>query len=390
MALSVERYRSRVAEATSDAQPDAQDTTNKRPATVKGVIWKLVGSTVGTCLRYRVTGLAAEAAFFAILSFPPLVFGLAGSIGFFAEEFGVARVGRFQERIEDAASRVLTDQTVDDVITPTLDDVLSGDIRFDVISLGFVLALWSGSRALNVFVDTITIMYGLGGRRGIVRTRALSFSLYVIALILGVVAVPLILAGPDLVGSLLTPEIEWLGLLYWPTVLVLTIAFITTLYHLSVPVRTHWRYDVPGAVLTLVIWLVGSWALRETLQGAVGSTSIYGPLATPILVLIWLYLLSIAVLIGAALNASFDRVFPDDTTAGARLEVVRRLRAKAMAARLKEVGLDDQVPAWEDLSAPKTHELHADLAEGGDRVKADREAERSGRRKSSAPPRKRA
>ena len=51
--------------------------------------------------------------------------------------------------------------------------------RFDVISVGFILALWSGSRALNVFVDTITIMYGLGGHRGIVRTRVLSFSLYV-------------------------------------------------------------------------------------------------------------------------------------------------------------------------------------------------------------------
>jgi len=395
MPLSVERYRSHVTEATSGAQPDApdttkNDTTKNRPATVKGIVWKVVGSTVGSCLRYRVTGLAAEAAFFAILSFPPLVFGLAGSIGFFAEEFGVARVAGFQLRIEDAASRVLTDQTVTDVVEPTLDDVLSGDIRFDVISIGFVLALWSGSRALNVFVDTITIMYGLGGRRGIVRTRALSFSLYVIALILGVVAVPLVLAGPSLVGDLLTPETEWLGRLYWPTVLVLTVAFITTLYHASVPVRTHWRSDVPGAVLTLVIWLFGSWGLRETLQGAVGSTSIYGPLATPILVLIWLYLLSIAVLIGAALNASFDRVFPDDETAGARLELVRRLRAKAMAARLKEVGLDDQVPAWEDLSAPKTHELHADLAEGGDRVKADREAERRGRRKPSAPPRKRA
>ena len=50
-----------------------------------------------------------------------------------------------------------------------------------------MLALWSGSRALNVFVDTITIMHGLGGHRGIVKTRALSFLLYVLAMITGVV-----------------------------------------------------------------------------------------------------------------------------------------------------------------------------------------------------------
>ena len=50
-----------------------------------------------------------------------------------------------------------------------------------MISIGFIIALWSGSRALNVFVDTITIMYGMAGKRGIVRTRALSFALYVVS-----------------------------------------------------------------------------------------------------------------------------------------------------------------------------------------------------------------
>ena len=45
---------------------------------VRDATWRLVVSTVGTCFRNRVTGLAAEAAFFALLSLPPLVFGLAG------------------------------------------------------------------------------------------------------------------------------------------------------------------------------------------------------------------------------------------------------------------------------------------------------------------------
>jgi membrane protein len=59
-----------------------------RTAAVRGMlvdlrraVWRLVVQTVGTCLRYRVTGLAAEAAFFAVLSLPPLIFALAGSIG---------------------------------------------------------------------------------------------------------------------------------------------------------------------------------------------------------------------------------------------------------------------------------------------------------------------
>lgn len=54
---------------------------------IGSTIWQLITATVGSCLRYRVTGLAAEAAFFAILSIPPLVFALAGAIGSVSERF---------------------------------------------------------------------------------------------------------------------------------------------------------------------------------------------------------------------------------------------------------------------------------------------------------------
>jgi len=280
-------------------------------------VWRIVTATVGGCFRYRVTGLAAEAAFFAILSLPPLVFGLAGTLGFVAERYQGTKINVLKDRVLELVSQALTPQTVEQVVAPTLDDVLERG-RVDVISIGFVLALWSGSRALNVFVDTITIMYGLGGQRGIVKTRALSFSLYVVALLLGIVLVPLILVGPALVYSLVPGELDFLTELYWPTVLALSIAFLTSLYHLSVPVRTSWWYDVPGAVFTLATWVLGSYALRFTLDTTTGGTSIYGPLAAPIAILLWLYVLSIAVLIGAALNAACEQVFPEPHTSAAR------------------------------------------------------------------------
>ena len=305
--------------------------------TVRGATWRLVVSTVGTCFRNRVTGLAAEAAFFALLSLPPLVFGLAGSIGYVFDSFSRNQVEQIRTSILELASRALTEPTVDTIIRPTLNDVL-GPGRFDVISIGFILALWSGSRALNVFVDTITIMYGLGGHRGIVRTRVLSFSLYVMGLITGVVTIPLVVAGPRLVDKVLPQRADFLNELYWPTVIVLCICFLATLYHVSVPVRTSWRYNIPGAALTMLIWILGSFLLRWLLTVTAGeSTSIYGPLAAPIVVMLWLYLLSIAVLIGAALNAAFDRVWPEKETAKARMEVARRLRLTAMLPRLRRL-----------------------------------------------------
>jgi membrane protein len=240
-----------------------------------------------------------------------------------------------RQSILDLASRALTDQTVNTVIRPTLDDVFKAG-RFDVISIGFILALWSGSRALNVFVDTITIMYGLGGQRGIVRTRVLSFGLYVMGLITGVVTIPLIVAGPRLVDKVIPQRLDLLNELYWPIVIVLCICFLATLYHVSVPVRTSWRFNLPGATLTLAFWILGSFLLRWALtHSAHGSTSIYGPLAAPIVVMLWLYLLSIAVLIGAALNSAFDRVWPETETARARMETMRKLRLKTMIPRLR-------------------------------------------------------
>ncbi len=300
--------------------------TADRLRRARHTLWRLVVSTVGSCLRHRVTGLAAEGAFFAVLSVPPLIFAMAGAIGYVTGRFSPDEVANVRDAVIELSSRLLTDGAVERVIVPTMDDVLEGG-RFDVISLGFVLALWSGSRALNVFVDTITIMHGLGGSRGIVRTRALSFVLYVLALVTGVVAVPLMVLGPALLRDWLPGGFDFVLGFYWPVVVLVCICFLATLYHVSVPVRTSWRFNLPGATFSLFAWVVGSYLLRWVLTAtAADSRSVYGPLAAPIAVLLWLYVVAIAVLIGAAVNAAFDQVFAQSSTSRARRELVQRLR----------------------------------------------------------------
>jgi membrane protein len=294
----------------------------------RGLVWRLVVTTVASCMRHRVTGLAAEAAFFAVVSVPPLIFAMAGAIGYVSDSFTPAQVADVRAAVIELSSRALTDSAVNRIIEPTIDEVLEGG-RFDVISVGFVLALWSGSRALNVFVDTITIMHGLGGHRGIVKTRALSFLLYILAMVTGMFAIPLVVAGPSLVSAVLPERTEFVMAFYWPAVIVLCICFLATLYHVSVPVRTNWSFNLPGATFALGCWVAGSAVLRWVLTvTAADSKSIYGPLAAPIAVLLWLYLLAIAVLIGAAVNAAFDSVFPQKSTTRARLELVQRLRQR--------------------------------------------------------------
>ena len=75
--------------------------------------------------RYRVTGLAAEAAFFALLSLPPLLMGLlVGTLGYLAEFVGSETVDKVQQTILEAAGTVLSEEGVNQVLAPTLSEIL--------------------------------------------------------------------------------------------------------------------------------------------------------------------------------------------------------------------------------------------------------------------------
>ena len=170
-------------------------------------------------------------------------------------------VESLEQNLLSAASTVLSDRGVHEFAKPLLEDVTHGG-RPDLVSIGFALALWSGSRAVNVFIDTITVMYGLDGRRGIVMTRLLALLLYMVALLIGAVALPLAVVGPDRGGGVRSRRQTVVAVLYWPVLVVLSVVFLTTLYHVSVPVRSPWIEDVPGALVALAMWLLGSFLLR--------------------------------------------------------------------------------------------------------------------------------
>ncbi|MGG8410096.1 YihY/virulence factor BrkB family protein, partial [Streptomyces sp. 12297] len=210
-----------------------------RNVSKRKMAWLLLKDTVNSCIEYRILGLAAEAAFFTLLSLPPLFLGLLGLLGYVDNWTDTTTVQSIEENILGAVGTVLSDRGVNDIARPLLDDVTRQG-RPDIISLGFAFALWSGSRAVNVFIDTITVMYGLDGHRGIVKTRLLAFLLYVVALVIGAVVLPLMVVGPDAVVQIVPWGTEVIAVLYWPVVTLLSIAFLTTLYHVSVPVRSPW------------------------------------------------------------------------------------------------------------------------------------------------------
>ncbi|MFY4717070.1 YihY/virulence factor BrkB family protein [Streptomyces sp. LaBMicrA B280] len=291
--------------------------------------WLLLKDTVNSCMEYRILGLAAEAAFFTLLSVPPLLLCLIGLLAYVDTWTGAHTIGSLETNLLDASRTVLSDKGVKEITEPILHDVIKGG-RPDVISLGFLFALWSGSRAVNVFIDTITVMYGLDGVRGIVRTRIMSFVLFIVALLIGSVALPLMVAGPDAVVRVVPWSETVVQVLYWPVVIVLSIVFLTTLYHVSVPVRSPWIEDVPGALVALAMWVLGSFLLRIYLVHTIEGATIYGSLAASVAVMLWIGVSAFAVLVGAAVNAAIDRVWPAAATAAAR-EANERVRHAQVA-----------------------------------------------------------
>jgi membrane protein len=272
--------------------------------------WRLGVRTVRDSVDDRVPGLAAEVAFFALLSIPPLLLVGLGVLGFAADLAGPDVIESIETEILDAAAAVLTDETVADVVEPAVDGFLERG-RADVLSIGAILALWSGSRAIRVFVRSVSIAYDLEDRRTWWQHQVLGLALTAAGILVAAVLLPLLILGPRFgaaVGGSVF-ELVW-GVLWFPAVATVGLSLLTWIYHIVPPWRTAWRRDLPGAVLALTVWALGSFGLRVYALTFVDADSVYGVFGTPLVALLWIYVTAIALLLGAELNAEIEREFP--------------------------------------------------------------------------------
>jgi membrane protein len=271
----------------------------------------IAARVVSNAWRDRVMGLAAEAGFWQLLSLPPLLLAMLGSIGYLGDAMGSNAVNSIRNSLLHGATELLTAGVVNDTVRPTVDQILTHG-RPDVISIGFVLSLWTGSTAMATFVNTISIAYGQRDLRSAVRSRLVALRLYISQVVTGVIILPSLVLGPDLLARLLRAQHHPLIQLLlqealWPVAGVVALAMLTSLYHLALPVRRPWRQAVPGALFALIGWLIGSYLLRFYLERVFGNELVYGSLAAPAAALLFFYITALAVLLGAELNAALDQ-----------------------------------------------------------------------------------
>ena len=273
--------------------------------------------TVARAWDDRVLGLSAEAAFWQLLSLAPLFLGLLGSIGYLSGFLGETTINQVEASLLDASRRAFAPSVVDQIIAPTIDEVLRRG-RADVVSFGFLIALWAGSSATATFVNTVTIAYGMRDLRGAVQSRLLALGLYLLTVVIGIVLLPVMVIGP---GRLIRffprsaqGDVETIiQATYWPLVAVLLLVGLVTFYHLAPPRRLPWRRGLPGAALAALVFVGGTFGLRTYINFVVGSGLTYGALAAPIGALLFFYILALAVLLGAEFNATIEQTWPTRT-----------------------------------------------------------------------------
>lgn len=263
---------------------------------------------------HRILGLSAEAAFWQLLSLPSLFLALIATLGYVSRWFGPSTVNQAEAQLERALGRAFSSQVTDEIITPILHEVLHSG-RADVISAGFLLALWAGSSATATFVNTITIAYGMRDLRGALRSRLLALWLFLGSVAVGVIVLPMLVLGPSLLARAMPDSLDnSLGRVihygYYPVITVLLLTGLTTLYHLAPPRRLPWRRGVPGSLLAILVFLGGSVALRTYIHFILSRNHAYGTLAAPIATLLFFYILALGVLLGAEFNAVIERYAP--------------------------------------------------------------------------------
>ncbi len=279
---------------------------------------RLAERTVRDAARDRVPGLAAEATLFTLISLPALLLVVLGSLGYVAARLGPEGADQLDRLVFETPRTFLADSTYA-AYESVAQQVLSTG-RADVVGIGVLLALWTGSRATSRALETLVIAYDIESPRPTWKRRLLALGLTLGALVGAITVLPLLVIGPRLVEQLAPDDVASATLsalsgLYWPALGILVLAGLTTFYHVGVPWHTPWLRDLPGAVLAMLLWFLAAAGLRaylalSALGGDAAGDAVYRQLGTPIAVVLWLYVSSVALLLGAEFNAEIEKTWP--------------------------------------------------------------------------------
>lgn len=270
--------------------------------------------------------LGAGVAFFGFLSLFPALAAFTLVYGLVADPATIAdQAQTLTAALPPEAAALLVDQLQQ--LTSTPRQSLGWGL-----ALTIVLALWSASGGVGNLITAINIAYDEPKKRGFVKEKLLALGVTIaavlfMALVLTLVAgVPLVLGFLDVSGAL-----RWvIEAVRWLLLAALVMLALAVLYRVA-PDRDapRFRWVSAGAVTATVLWLVASaaFSLYVTFLGSYART--YGAFAGVVLMMLWLWLTSYAILLGAEINAESEEQTARDTTRGPERPLGSRGAVKA-------------------------------------------------------------
>jgi membrane protein len=271
---------------------------------------RLVRLAFWRAFQHDAFAIAKASAYSSILTFFPALL-VVGSL------LGAAHISEAYSRaIGDALSRILPagGGTVITYLRSASHRPVGLLISTSLISM------WTASGVIISWMEGFRKAYELPKTWGILKERGIALSLVVLAGIPLSFATILMVAGNTIETRILfmiDHEFGPLVLLMWMavrwTIAILTsIAVIALIYHNAVPRTQPWHSVLPGAALATAMWYLTTAMFGWYLRHYANYNVIYGSLGFGIALLVWMYNISLVVLVGAEFNAMlFPRNAPD-------------------------------------------------------------------------------
>lgn len=251
--------------------------------------------------------IASALAYSAFLAIPSV---LLVATGLFTLVAGPDTISNLMQHLGQIAPKETVTLLNDSL--QRLNDHPATSIAMTIV--GFLIALWATTGAMNAFITGLNIAYDRKDSRNFVKKRIVALQMTACMIVAFLLVFGLLVLGPVLskwVGNAVgasgvVSAIWWAA--QWPVLLVGLLAAFATLLYLGPDVdQPKWRFVTPGALLAVVAWLTASglFAVYTSLFSSYNKT--WGSLAAVIIMLTWLWLTGLALLFGAELNAEVER-----------------------------------------------------------------------------------
>ncbi len=300
--------------ATANAEDPGRgrdaDTPRNFPAKGwKDILWR-VWAAIG---EDRVLLVAAGVTFYLLLALFPALAAFVSLYGLFADPASIAQQ-------MDALHGVLPAEGLT-MLTDQLNSLASGgqqSLTWGFL-LSFAVAFWSANNGVKSIIEAMNIAHDERETRSFVRVTILSFTFTLGAMTLGIL---MILAVGVVPAALAVLNLGPLGtvllwLLRWPLLLLIVALAMTMLYRYA-PDREppEWRWVTWGSAIATVVWLLSSIAFTIYLENFADYGATYGSLGALIGLLLWIWVASIILIVGAEINAEMEHQTARDTTTG--------------------------------------------------------------------------